>query len=201
MRRPFSRRLRSNERGGALLEMAISIPIFIAMMALILDVGLGFGAARNASSATRSAARSAALAGDDRLADFRALDAVRAEFSNTGDQVVQVTIYRSPALGNGLVPGGCALGGGSIGGLCNVYPGAMLDTLNSTQFQDPLCAGEPDLSWCPTSREANDGDYLGVSVWTTHQQTVGIINADDIELEDRSVFALFFPDPPTLAAP
>lgn len=192
------RRNPRSERGGALVELAISIPIFIVILALIFDVGLGFSAARDSSSAARSAARVAALAGEDRHADYRAIDAVRAEYANSNDQILWVTIYRSSPGGDGTVPAGCGLGGGSIAGLCNAYDGATVAGLTPAMFDNDDCAGEPDVAWCPTSRSDNDGDYLGVGIWTTHEPTVGLIvpgNDYDgaYEIEDRAVFALYFP--------
>lgn len=206
-RRRSLRRNASSERGGALLELAISIPIFVVILALIFDVGLGFSAARDSSSAARSAARVAALAGNERLADFRAIDAVRAEYSNTEDTVMWMTIYRSEPGGTGEVPASCRPGGIGAAGLCNVYDTAAMDPdsgLTIADFDNDDCAGEPDSNWCPTDRLDDDGDYLGVGVWTAHDPTIGLIigrnGGDDerpmgtIELEDRAVFALFFPE-------
>ena len=200
------RRHGESERGGALLELAIAVPIFVLLIAVIFDAGLGFSAARSSSSAARSAARVAALAGEERLADFRALDAVRAEFANSNDTVVQVTVYRSAPATSGTVPSGCGLGGGSVAGLCNVYLGSALDSLTKTQFDDPNCFGDVDQQWCPTDRRGNDGDYLGVAVWTIHDATIGLFENSvpsdgdfDYDIEDRAVFALYFP--PLPAAP
>lgn len=197
----------SSERGGALLELAISIPIFVVILALIFDVGLGFSAARDSSSAARSAARVAALAGNERLADFRAIDAVRAEYGNSDDTVMWLAVYRSAPGGTGKVPAPCRPGGAGQAGLCNVYTTAELDPetgLTVADFDDADCAGDPDSNWCPTDRIDDDGDYLGVGVWTAHDPTIGLIigrNGGDeetpmgtVELEDRAVFALFFPD-------
>lgn len=182
------------ERGGALLELAVSIPIFIIVLALIFDAGLGFSAARDTSSAARSAARVAALAGSERLADYRAIDAVRAEYADSSDTIVWLTIYRSVPGGDGLVPAGCEPGGAGVAGLCNVYDGATISTLVPADFSDPDCADELDANWCPTTREDDDGDYLGVGLWATHDPTVGIVSGDGIDIEDRAVFALYFPD-------
>lgn len=191
---------RRNERGGALVELAIAIPIFLALIALIFDAGLGFSAARSSSTAARSAARAAALAGDERMADFRALDAVRAQYANSSDEVVQVTVYRSAPGSNGEVPAACTLFGSSVVGLCNVYPGSILESLNPGSFVNDLCAGEPDQAWCPTGRRLNDGDYLGVAVWTKHVKTIGLTDigsgGDSYDLNDRAVFALYFPPAP-----
>jgi type II secretory pathway pseudopilin PulG len=197
----------SSDRGGALLELAISIPIFVVILALIFDVGLGFSAARDSSSAARSAARVAALAGNERLADFRAIDAVRAEYGNSDDTIMWLTVYRSEPGGTGEVPAACRPGGSGVAGLCNVYGTAELDPdtgLTVDDFDADDCAGDPDSNWCPADRVDDDGDYLGVGVWTAHDPTIGLIigrnGGDDetpmgtVELEDRAVFALFFPD-------
>lgn len=195
IRRMHEARWRSrDERGGALLELAISIPIFIVILALIFDAGLGFSAARDSSSAARSGARVAALAGDDRLADYRALDAIRSEFANSNDSITWVAIYLSAPGGDGTVPAACQPGGGSVPGVCNTYDGATIDALTPANFVSDTCAGEVDAAWCPTTRLDDDGNYLGVGVWTSHSPTVGLINASDYELADRAVFALFFPD-------
>lgn len=193
----------SSERGGALLELAISIPIFVVLIALIFDVGLGFSAARDSSSAARSAARVAALAGEERLADFRAIDAVRAEYTTSDDQIAWIAIYRSPPGGTGEVPTPCRPGGIGAGGLCNVYDSVQIANLTAADFHRDDCAGNPDENWCPTTRREDDGDYLGVGVWTVHNPTVGLVigrngggesQMNTIDLEDRAVFALFFPE-------
>lgn len=195
------------ERGGALLELAISIPIFVVILALIFDAGLGFSAARDSSSAARSAARVAALAGDERLADYRAIDAVRAEYNNSEDSIQWMTVYLSlPGAegGDGSVPPACRPGGSGQLNVCNVYSGAQIESMTPADFDDPDCVGDDDANWCPTTRRDDDGDYLGVGVWVNHQPTVGLIvgrNDSDVpeqmgtvELEDRAVFALYFPE-------
>lgn len=197
LRARIRRRRENGERGAALLELAIALPIFVMILAVIFDYGISFSAARDSSSAARSAARVAALAGDERLADYRALNAVRGEYIGTDDNVVWVSIYRSPAFSadQGTVPAGCGKDEGGVVGLCNTYSGAVLDSLDPSQFADDNCVGELDINWCPTGRAANDGDYLGVAVWTTHNPTVGLIAPDSgqWELSDRAVFALYFP--------
>ncbi|MEM7095561.1 MAG: TadE/TadG family type IV pilus assembly protein [Actinomycetota bacterium] len=195
-----------SERGGALLELAVCIPIFVVLMALIFDIGLGFSAARDSSSAARSGARVAALAGNERLADYRAIDAVRAEYAASDDDVVWMTVYRSSPGGTGLVPTACQPGGSGAAGVCNVYDSTAITTLTDAQFASDGCSGEPDANWCPTDRRDDEGDYLGVAVWTIHNPTVGLLvprssgegpaqlGDGGVELEDRAVFALYFPD-------
>lgn len=185
-----------SERGAALLELAVLLPIVVIILALILDAGLGFAAARDTSSAARSAARIAALAGDERSADFRAIDAVRGQLLGSGDELVSITVYRSPAGADGRVPAGCGPGEAGLVGTCNVYSGAEIATYTQANFQSADCVGDPDQKWCPTSRSSDDGDYLGVGVWVTHDPTVGLAVPDDgfYSLDDRAVFALYFRD-------
>lgn len=188
-----------NERGGSLIELALVIPIFVVILALIFDAGLGFSAARDTSSAARGAARVAALAGDDRLADFRAIEAVRSEYMTSDDDIVWIAVYRSPAGGDGAVPAACLPGSAGAAGLCNVYDQTMVESLTQSSFSDPDCAGDPDQMWCPTDRAADAGDYLGVAIWAEHEPTVGILvpsgqGESVYEIDDRAVFALYFPN-------
>lgn len=178
--------------GGALLEMAIAIPILIAIIALVFDTGLGFGAAQTTSNVARSAARSAALAGDTRLADFNAVDAVRANYVGSDDALTWVTVFRVPTGTSGDVPADCRPGSAGVVGLCNVYDAAAIEALASDQFPDNTCTGAPDANWCPLTREMNDGDSVGIGVWVSHEPTVGLLRSDSWDLEDRAVFALYF---------
>lgn len=198
IRRRLRRGARGNrhERGGALLEFAIAVPVLLLLVTLIFDAGLGFSAARATSSAARSAARVAAGAGAERHADYLALDAVRAEFDGSADQVAWITVYRSEPNSGGLVPEGCGPDGLGVAGVCNVYAGAVLDALSPAQFQADDCSGEPDALWCPTSRTANPGDFVGVAVWSSHEPTIGLVRAAAFDLDDRAVFAIFIPPAP-----
>lgn len=189
----------AKDRGAAMVEFAIAIPIFIALLALIFDAGLGYSEARSSSSVTRTAARIGALAGDDRNADFLVLDSLRAQFGD-GAGVEQIVIYRSDVSNpTGLVPANC------VGaGLCNVYTGATLATLNETDFASnfvggvEFCqAGAPDSNWCPLGRRTTIPTFLGVFVKSTADATVGI-GASEFDLEDHSVFAMYFPPEPVV---
>jgi len=184
------------ERGAALIELAIALPVLLLLLTLIFDAGLGFSAARTTSSAARSAARVAAGAGAERHADYLALDAVRSQYEGEGNQVAWVSVYRAVPNSNGEVPAGCGAGELGVIGVCNVYSGAVLDTLTPAQFQADDCAGDADVMWCPTSRDQNEGDFLGVAVWSSHDPTIGLVKAEAFDLQDHAVFAIYVPQPP-----
>jgi len=108
-----------SEHGQALSSLTprcnngTAIPIFVALLLLVFDAGLGYSASHTWSSAARSAARVGALARDARHADSRVRDALRAQLgsdradSNDGG-VSTIVVYRSdPGNPNGAPPAGC----------------------------------------------------------------------------------------------
>ena len=187
------------ERGAALVEFAVAVPILIALLAIVFDVGIGYTDARTSSSAARSAARIGALAGDTRTADFRVLDALRAQFGS-GETVRNIYVYMVDPSTNpdGLPPAEADCDETTK---CTRYPGSVLATLTKAAFEGEdnsgattTCAGSsPDRNWCPLDRRADDGKFLGVYIETTSRKTIGAISPDAFELEDRAVFALYFP--------
>lgn len=201
------RRRDSHERGAAVVEFAIAIPIFVALLLLVFDAGLGYSASRTSSSAARSAARVGALAGDARDADFRVLDALRSQYGDTGAEgetgaIGTIVVYRSdPANPNGAPPAGCLAS--SIEDVCNNYSAAILNSLTPETFAtdtdddgNEICnAAAPDAAWCPLDRRADEGAFLGVYVSSVYDTTTGI-ETDAFDLEDRAVFALYFPPLP-----
>lgn len=196
------RKLRKREdRGAAMVEFAIAIPIFIALLALVFDAGLGYSKSRSSSSTARTAARIGALAGDDRNADFLVLDSLRVHFGD-GATVDQIVIYKSdPTNPNGGVPADCV-----ANNACNVYSGSILATLSEPNFTTQLVGGQeacggdaPDRVWCPLTRRDDDGSFLGVYIRSTAAATVGI-GASEFNLEDRAVFAMYFPPEPVVVA-
>lgn len=210
MRSYLQRRRAAKERGAAVVEFAIAIPIFVALLLLVFDAGLGYSASRTSSSAARSAARVGALAGDARNADFRVLDALRAQFGAAraeGDDgsVSTIVVYRSPPGNpNGAPPAGCV--SASIEDVCNTYDATILNSLTPETFAsltlpdgtvtcDP---GAPDAAWCPLDRRADEGNFLGVYIASVYDTTTGL-ESTAFDLEDRAVFALYFPPLPEAA--
>jgi len=215
----FLKKLRNrDQRGAALVEFAIAVPIFLALLAVVFDAGLGYADSRSSASAARSSARVGALAGESRNADFVALDAIRGEYINRNDvDIRRVVVYKSSPGDSAVATiAACA---SSVPGLCNVYSGSDIAALSSSSFlaveprnvgdicnatdPDPIsctCAsGSIDGAWCPLDRRADDGSFLGVYIETTSDSTIGLIN-DEFDLQDRAVFALYFPPLPVPAA-
>lgn len=197
-----------NDEGAALVEFAIAVPIFALLLALILDIGTGFAAARSVSATARSAARSASIDGEQRLADYRALSEIVAAYPFTdpssepssNDRVQWVTIYRVDSDESGSPPKECRPGGQGKLNWCNVYSGEVLAQLSEDDFRHDSCADEPDHNWCPTSRAGNEGDHLGVAIWVNHTPLYGLHgfglgdNNNEQPIQAQAVFALYFPE-------
>jgi|GEM_PF-3516562 len=208
----LKQRRKNGERGAALLEFAIAIPIFIGLLLLIFDAGLGYSASRTSSSAARSAARVGALSGELRDADFRALDALRAAYGASGSEgqdsavLGTIIVYKSdPDNPNGAPPAGCLAA--SVPEMCNTYDASILNSLTPETFAgvaevdgvttcDP---DSPDAAWCPLNRRNDNSEFLGVYITSVYDTTTGI-ESDAFDLEDRAVFALYFaPEPIEIA--
>lgn len=180
---------RPRERGAALVELGLAVPIFLILLAAIFDLGLAFNASRSTDETARSAARAAAAAGPSRLADLRAIDTVRAQYANSLEDVTWLTVYRSPVGGEGGVPDDCKPGGAGLAGTCNVYDATQIGALSEASFAVDDCVGDPDENWCPTTRteEGPNAPYLGVAIWVDHEPTLGFM-LPDTEFTNDAVF-------------
>lgn len=200
------KRLRESEsRGAAVVEFAIAIPLFVALLLLVFDAGLGYSASRSSSSAARTAARVGALAGDARDADYKVLEALRSFYGDADSADTFIVYVSDPLNANGTPPPGCA--SSSIVGVCNRYDASILNSLDPSMFATTtlpdgteICdPSAPDAAWCPLTRRLNDGQFLGVYVSSNYDTTTGL-ETDAFDLEDRSVFALYFPPEPVAVA-
>lgn len=184
-------RSREDERGAALLEFALLLPIIVILLALMFDVGAGFIAGQSSAEAARSAARIASQDPTSRDADYLALSSIRSSFIDAGDTVQWVAIYLTTPASGDTIPAACRPGGGGATGVCNVYSGAQIAALAPEQFEGTDCSGDLDALWCPLDREEDDGEYLGVAVWGANRRTIGLLINDPVELHDQAVFPIF----------
>lgn len=88
--RRFAGRIRSEERGAALVEFALVVPLLMAMMCVIIDFGLALHTLNNLTSALREGARYGAVLRDPEPAanDTRIRDRVSAYMSNYGSNTL-----------------------------------------------------------------------------------------------------------------
>lgn len=160
-------RVRS-ERGAALVEFAIILPLFVVLAFGTIEFGAAWSNKLKVETAARAGARVGSNLGDARLADWGLLQSVRAALTEIGlDNVDYVVVYKASAT-NGAVPAACKSSPPTAQtNLCNVYTGAQLGSLTPADFGGTsTCANNaPDRFWCPLNREDVQHlgtDYLGV---------------------------------------
>jgi hypothetical protein len=166
-----------NERGAAMVEMAIVVPIFILLVFGMLEFGLAFKNKLTMNHAVSAGARRATVLGNDASADIEILTAFEEGLvgATSVDNVQYVDIF--------LVNDD-----GSKGVYSRYTPDADgnpcdWDPCPDPVIVDPVVYGSPD-DYPPCSRdvalEAGDGvDTVGFEVVYTHNWVTGVLGFSD----------------------
>jgi Flp pilus assembly protein TadG len=183
-----------------MVEAALITPLFIFLLFGTLEFGGLFRDYLTLNDATASAARAAAIAGNDANADFQILQGIKSgtnALSKTG--IKKIIVYKATTSATG-VPANCkaltsngTIAVGISGGTnpCNVYAGSNLNTPENQGFANcsaTATAGPPamppslQLNWCPTTRKfaakSTNGngppDFVGVYIEFEHKWFTGL---------------------------
>jgi hypothetical protein len=176
------RQRRSGERGATLVEFAIIAPVLSMLIFGMIEYGLLFRDYLTVSNVTRTGARVGSAAGNQPLADYNILQAVKAAAGALPGGVAsidKIIVYKTTSA-DGAPPAAC-ITGGSQSGSCNVYLKADAAwNLPTTSFG--CGAGSVDLLWCPTTSgyrsvsQAN-ASYIGVWVTVNHKFMTGFFGS------------------------
>jgi Flp pilus assembly protein TadG len=165
---------RRRERGAALTEFAIIVPVIAMLLCGLVEFGFAWQDKMTAESAVRAGARTGSSLGSERLADYSIIQGVKSALNDIGLGNVQYVVVYKSSTADGAVPAACS---GSTptsqSGLCNVYTGAQLSSLTQASFTGTTSCGgtAPDRYWCPTDREdvqSAGTDFIGVWVKASH---------------------------------
>lgn len=171
---------RERERGATLVEAALVTPLLFMLVFGIIEFGTAWFHRSAVEDMSVVGARTGSVAGNDAVADYQILQAVRHATANS-DSVAAVVVYRASAPGDPL-PDACrtasVVNTATVRG-CNRYVAADL-TLGADRFG---CTGTAprDAAWCPSTRrtalQGSNGppDYLGVYVEARHQSATGLL--------------------------
>ena len=160
-----STRARS-QRGAALVEAAIVLPLILILTAGIVEYGVAFHESAAVASASRAGARTAsAMPKNDQLA-FGAADSASSQLQGAGsDDPVAVWIFRVQAGTTGPIGvfGGCTD--------CVGYPWNA-----ATHRFDTALALPGSSPWLTASEDAcaGESDQVGVAVMLDHQYLFGV---------------------------
>lgn len=186
----------AGDRGAALVEMILFTPILTMIAIGILEFGLAWRDSITVSSSLRAGARVGSNAGNDRLADYNTLLALQSAIASIPNaNIAKVVIFKSTTT-DGAVPTACKTSTTGISGVCNVYTGAQLASISSTQFgtSGSTCSGSsPDVMWCPlgrNSQQASGADYLGVWIQVSHPYVTRMFPGSGITIDDSAVMRL-----------
>jgi len=178
------RRTPDGERGAALVEMAICATLLITIAFGIIEFGNAWNRKLEVETAARSGARVGSSLGADRSADYGLLQATSSVLNDIGlNNVNYVVVYKSTTA-DGKRQGACASSPPvATVGLCNVYTGAQLQSLDPASFT-ATCTGNTgtalDHYWCPTGRQSVQSlgaDYLGVFVQANYTTATGLFKS------------------------
>lgn len=194
--RLIARLRRRRDRGAVLVEFALFAPILVAMLLGIFEFGNAWRQAGSIERAVQQGARTVTAQADNRFADYEALRAIdTATRALPGITIDRVIIFRADDP-DGEVPAQCLTG--SRSGLCNVYTGNQVRTINPTGFPatgvvDPTCAsGSWDILWCPTARPREESALFSIGVHLTASYTpvTGLIPDTGITIERTAVYQI-----------
>jgi Flp pilus assembly protein TadG len=182
-------RSRRTERGAALVELALVVPILVMLVVGIAEFGFGYRDRLTVQTATRTGARVGSNLGDDAQTDYNILQGVKSAMGSIAvANIDKIIVYKSTTA-DGAVPAAC-LAGSSVTGSCNVYAASALSAA-STSFG--CGSGALDTSWCPTTRSVDQGaglDYLGVYIQVRHNFISGFLGSRTVTLKDKAVLRL-----------
>ncbi|MEL6984030.1 MAG: TadE family protein [Actinomycetota bacterium] len=166
------------ERGAALIEAAIVIPVFVLIVFFILELGLLFRDSLTTDNASREGARAASTRGNEADADYFILRTVEHGMEAMGlRRLDYVVVFRATGPSD-TVPNNCRTA--SQAGLCNRYTAAdffaEIDDAAGNDTGNFRC-GSLDAAWCPTTRETSlsaGTDFIGIHVQTQHEFITGL---------------------------
>ncbi len=178
---------KNNERGGAVVEAALVLPLFIALIFGIVEISMYLYDLNAIRAGARQAARVASVSATDAYADYNALVQSRQSVANMANKIDGVIIFRADTAGS-TVPPECILaldaGSDGVADKCNVYTAAKY--WNADQLNFGFDSGSNadntlwDRRWAPTGRndaitETTNADFVGVWVRVIHHSATGII--------------------------
>ncbi len=201
------------DRGAAIVEAALAIPLLLLVIMGSIEFGFAWEARSTSASGVRTGILRAATVGDRPETDMRILQSVIGEVGpeNVGN-IEWVIIFDAQGADKEAAIADCDNNPFSPG--CVVYRTAFLNNLaattNAQAFQDAqfddgrgaTIAGayqcdtsRIDRGFCASGRSDNDQDIeIGVAVRYNHEWFTGIFPFDPPTFQDHSVTSTFLND-------
>jgi Flp pilus assembly protein TadG len=186
----------TRELGAALIEAAYVIPVFFLLVFGIMEIGLYMNDDLAVGHTVRSGSRMASASGNDVMADYGVIMAVKKEIAALDEDAIEsIVVYKANNVGEDPT---LACQSASVSGLCNHY--TVADFAVPRDRWGCLAGVSPDRHWCPNIRDVTrsdgpaPGDNFGtdfVGVWIKYEHDwVTKIFADTSQITDSSVIRL-----------
>lgn len=181
---------RRNERGAAVVEMAMVLPLLILLVFGAVEYGLLFRERLTIASAANSAARTGATMGTRAEADFRILEALEAGLYDQVDAgvLIRVDIFKADAV-TGVKDMSAYNRYTYVGGLgCKWSP--CPDPSDFEDWGSPSLWGNPDNR--DTSLDPGGGglDVLGVEIVYHHTAVTNLLPGVERDYTERALVRL-----------
>lgn len=160
----------ARDRGIALVEAALILPVILLLFIGMIEGGTAYRDGNTLARATQQAARSNARVADGSLADYESLKSLESGLAAlSASSVARVIVYDAGLTGDS--PSALCLAvprpdDTSVQGRndeCNVYSPTQVAADDPTQFG---CGGSDwDQNFCPTGRTRDGDDPTKVGVW------------------------------------
>ncbi len=177
-----TRRRPGDDRGAALVELAIMATVLLTLVFGVFETGMAWSDSQLVTQAARTGARSVSQLGIDAQADSFAVQSIEAALGDLGDDVTRIVIYDAAAA-DGAMPAACAAAPSpGIAGQCSVYDQTDFGTYGSWV----------DGAWAPADRD-NDrdtGHYLGVTVEVDRPFITGFLGGTSFAIADTAVMRI-----------
>ena len=146
------------------------VPVFLVMILGIIEFSLVLKDQITVSRFSKNAARVASVKGDDADSDYSILQEVKAGSGTLPKSGIQRVVVFEASATVDQPTATCRNGtpSSTAGGRCNVYTGADVQTLTSTDFGCGVA--QADRFWCPNTRSISGSSvsYIGVYVQVKH---------------------------------
>ena len=190
-----------SERGAALVEAAIVLPVVLTLLLGVMEFGFIWKDDLAIANGVHTAVRIGAADGSAQYADYDILQQLKSGTTAlpTG-AVIAVIVWEANA--NNTVPTSCTALIGSdanpnassgVSGLCNYYRGTDVTGLTQASFTNSCTTG-PDHYWCPSSRlHVLSGsavpDLVGVYIRINHNYVTRILGTSRT-LSDQAIMRI-----------
>ena len=189
------------ETGAVLVEGAIVLPLFLALIVGVMEIGLLMQHRSEVRQSVAAAASKASLSANDANADLRALEELRRTLGPRLPEVQYVIVFKA-ATGASRATSDCVgaaeRGEAGVADICNIYSNAVISAPNPNLFgyttADPTRTA--DQNWPARERSASytgGRDLIGVQVRARYRSTTGVFPTSTdtfvsvIRLEARGV--------------